>query len=123
MLSIGDRCVIGRGSHIVAHHSIEIGDDVFTGPYVYITDQNHGYADPDIPIGRQVPTNTAVSISAGAWLRAGAIVLPGARIGRNVVVGAARSFSISRCRKSPSALKISPERSPDSAFSTSMERW
>jgi serine acetyltransferase len=88
VLSIGDRCVIGRGSHIVAHHSIEIGDDVYTGPYVYITDQNHGYADPDIPIGRQVPTNTAVSIGAGTWLGAGAIVLPGARIGRNVVVGA-----------------------------------
>jgi acetyltransferase-like isoleucine patch superfamily enzyme len=88
VLRIGDRCVIGRGSHIVAHYSIVIGDDVFTGPYVYITDQNHGYADPDIPIGRQWPTNTAVSIGAGSWLGAGVIVLPGACIGRNVVVAA-----------------------------------
>ena len=47
VLKIGDRCVIGRGSHIVAHQSVEIGDDVWTGPHVYITDQNHGYADPD----------------------------------------------------------------------------
>ena len=47
VLRIGDRCVIGRGSHIVAHQRIEIGDDVWTGPYVYITDQNHGYADPE----------------------------------------------------------------------------
>jgi carbonic anhydrase/acetyltransferase-like protein (isoleucine patch superfamily) len=88
VLRIGDRCVIGRGSHIVAHYSIVIGDDVFTGPYVYVTDQNHGYADPDIPIGRQWPTNTAVSIGAGSWLGAGVIVLPGACIGRNVVVAA-----------------------------------
>jgi carbonic anhydrase/acetyltransferase-like protein (isoleucine patch superfamily) len=88
VLRIGDRCVIGRGSHIVAHYSIVIGDDVFTGPYVYITDQNHGYADPGIPIGRQWPTNTAVSIGAGSWLGAGVIVLPGACIGRNVVVAA-----------------------------------
>jgi serine acetyltransferase len=88
VLRVGDRCVIGRGSHIVAHQSIMIGDDVFTGPYVYITDQNHGYADPDIPIGRQWPSNTAVSIGPGTWLGAGAIVLPGARIGRNVVVAA-----------------------------------
>ena len=80
--------MIGRGSHIVAHHSIVIGDDVFTGPYVYITDQNHGYADPDMPIGRQWPSNTAVSIGPGTWLGAGVIVLPGARIGRNVVVAA-----------------------------------
>ena len=71
VLRVGSRCVIGRGSHIVAHHSILIGDDVFTGPYVYITDQNHAYADPDVPIGRQWPVNTAVSIGAGTWLGAG----------------------------------------------------
>src|SRR5215471_4127885 len=88
VLRIGDRCVIGRGSHIVAHHSILISDDVFTGPYVYITDQNHSYADPDMPIGRQWPVNMAVSIGAGTWLGAGAVVLPGACICRNVVVAA-----------------------------------
>ena len=88
LLSIGDRCVIGRGSHIVAHQEITIGDDVWTGPYVYITDQNHGYEDPDTPIGRQFPVNSPVSIGAGSWLGAGAIVLPGTRIGRNVVVAA-----------------------------------
>ncbi|HEY1674315.1 MAG TPA: acyltransferase, partial [Streptosporangiaceae bacterium] len=65
-----------------------IGDDVFTGPYVYITDQNHEYADPDVPIGRQWPANAPVSIGAGSWLGAGAIVLPGSCIGRHVVVGA-----------------------------------
>jgi acetyltransferase-like isoleucine patch superfamily enzyme len=88
LLRIGDRCVIGRGSHIVAHYSITIGDDVFTGPYVYITDQNHGYTDPDVPIGRQWPSNAAVSIGSGSWLGAGVIILPGAVIGRNVVVAA-----------------------------------
>ena len=88
LLRIGDRCVIGRGSHIVAHQRIDIGADVFTGPYVYITDQNHAYADPDVPIGRQWPANAPVSIGAGSWLGAGAIVLPGSRIGRHVVVGA-----------------------------------
>ncbi len=88
VLRIGDRCVIGRGSHIVAHHSIEIGDDVYTGPYVYITDQNHSYADPDQPIGRQWPVNAPVSIGAGTWLGTGAVILPGASVGRNVVVAA-----------------------------------
>jgi serine acetyltransferase len=88
VLRIGDRCVVGRGSHIVAHHSIEIGDDVFTGPYVYITDQNHGYEDPDTPIGAQWPVNSSVSIGAGTWLGTGAIILPGSVIGRNVVVAA-----------------------------------
>ncbi len=88
VLRVGDRCVIGRGSHIIAHHSLVIGDDVFTGPYVYITDQNHTYTDTDTPIGRQWPANSGVSIGAGSWLGAGAVILPGAQIGANVVVGA-----------------------------------
>jgi acetyltransferase-like isoleucine patch superfamily enzyme len=88
VLRIGDRCVIGRGSHIVAHHSIEIGADVFTGPYVYVTDQNHSYADPDVPVGRQWPVNSSVRIGSGTWLGTGAVILPGAVIGRNVVVAA-----------------------------------
>ncbi|MEJ5256428.1 MAG: acyltransferase [Acidimicrobiales bacterium] len=88
VLSIGDRCLIGRGSSIVAHLSIEIGDDVWTGPHVYITDMNHGYNDPQVPISRQHQPEAPVSIGDGSWLGHGAVVLPGARIGRHVVVGA-----------------------------------
>ena len=47
VVRIGDRCLLGRGSGIVGHLSIEIEDDVWTGHNVYITDQNHGYADLD----------------------------------------------------------------------------
>ncbi|MGH3282697.1 MAG: acyltransferase [Trebonia sp.] len=53
-----------------------------------LTDQNHGYADPETPIGSQFPVNRPVSIGAGSWLGAGAIILPGTAIGRNVVVAA-----------------------------------
>jgi serine acetyltransferase len=88
VVSIGDRTMIGRGSHIVGHFSVEIGDDVQTGPYVYVTDQNHAYEDPDMPVGRQWPTERSVSIGSGSWLGVGVVVLPGARIGRNAVVGA-----------------------------------
>jgi len=88
VVSIGDRTIIGQGSYIVGHFSIEIGDDIQTGPYVYITDQNHTYADPDIPIGRQWPVEASVRIGSGSWLGTGVIVLPGAQIGRNVAIGA-----------------------------------
>jgi acetyltransferase-like isoleucine patch superfamily enzyme len=88
VVSIGDRTVIGQGSYVVGHFCIEIGDDVHTGPYVYITDQNHTYEDPYMPIGRQWPVESSVHIGSGSWLGAGVIVLPGARIGCNVVVGA-----------------------------------
>jgi serine acetyltransferase len=88
VVRIGDRCVIGRGSYIIGHLSIEIGDEVQTGPNVYITDQNHVYEDPDVPIGRQWPAERAVTVGTGSWLGAGVVVLPGAQIGRHVVVGA-----------------------------------
>jgi acetyltransferase-like isoleucine patch superfamily enzyme len=88
VVKIGDGCVIGRGSHIVGHFSIEIGDEVQTGPNVYITDQNHVYEDPDIPIGRQWPAERAVRIGSGAWLGTNVVILPGADVGRNVVIGA-----------------------------------
>ena len=88
VVRIGSGCVIGRDSHIVGHHSITLGDDVWTGPGVYITDENHSYDDPDLPIGKQWPRNEPVSIGAGSWIGTGAVILPGATIGRNVVVAA-----------------------------------
>jgi acetyltransferase-like isoleucine patch superfamily enzyme len=86
IITIGDRCMLGKGIGIVGHERIEIGDDIWTGHYVYITDQNHGYEDVDQPIGVQMWTNEPVCIGSGSWLGHGSIVLPGARIGRNVVV-------------------------------------
>lgn len=88
VLRIGDRCLIGRGTHVVAHRSIQIANDVITGPNCYITDQNHVYADPEVPIGQQWPADDPVSIGAGSWLGAGAVILPGTTLGRNTVVGA-----------------------------------
>ncbi len=85
---IGDRCLIGRGSGIVGHLSIEIGDDVWTGHHIYITDQNHGFDDPSLPISQQIQPERPVRIGDGSWIGHGAVILPGARIGRNVVIGA-----------------------------------
>ncbi|MDG1188167.1 MAG: acyltransferase [Ilumatobacter sp.] len=88
VISVGDRCLIGKGSGIVGHLQITIGNDVWTGHHVYITDQNHGYEDLDLPISQQVMPERPVSIGDGAWLGHGTVVLPGAVIGHHVVVGA-----------------------------------
>jgi acetyltransferase-like isoleucine patch superfamily enzyme len=88
IVSIGDRCLLGKGIGIVGHERIEIGDDVFTGHYVYVTDQNHGYEDLTEPIGVQLWRNAPVSIGAGSWLGHGAVVLPGTRIGAHTVIAA-----------------------------------
>ena len=88
VVRIGDRCLIGKGSGIVGHLSVDIGNDVWTGHHVYITDQNHGYEDITRPISRQTQPERQVTIGEGSWLGFGTVVLPGSRIGRHVVVGA-----------------------------------
>ncbi|MGH3732049.1 MAG: acyltransferase [Acidimicrobiales bacterium] len=87
-VSIGRRCVIGRGSHIVGHWRIELGDEIQTGPYVYITDQNHSYEDVDEPVGWQSPSESAVKIGSGSWLGANVVILPGTTLGKNTTVAA-----------------------------------
>lgn len=88
VVSIGDRCLIGKGSGIVGHFGIVIGDDVWTGHHVYITDQNHGYEDITRPISQQTQPERPVSIGDGSWLGFGTVVLPGATIGRHCTIGA-----------------------------------
>ncbi len=88
VVSIGDRCLIGRGSGIVGHFSITIGNDVWTGHHVYITDQNHGYEDVSQPISKQSQPEKAVVIGDSSWLGYGTVVLPGVTIGKHVVIGA-----------------------------------
>ena len=88
VVSIGDRCLIGKGSAVVGHFSITIGNDVWTGHNVYITDQNHGYEDVTRPIGTQSMPEKPVTIGDGSWIGYGSVVLPGASIGDHVVIGA-----------------------------------
>ncbi|MCC5037218.1 acyltransferase [Streptomyces sp. WAC 00631] len=88
VLTLGNGVVLGRGSHVVASRPVVFGDDVFCGPYVYVTSDNHSYDDPGTPVGRQWPRTAPVEIGSGSWLGAGAVILPGARLGRNVVVAA-----------------------------------
>ncbi len=87
-LSIGDRCLLGRGSSLVAHGSIVIEDDVWTGQQVHLTDMNHGYVVLDLPISQQADPDAPIRVGAGSWLGHGVVVLPGVTIGRHVVVGA-----------------------------------
>lgn len=87
-LVLGDRVVVGAGSTLTAHSSIVIGDDVWFGREVFISDAGHGYQDPETPIGRQLGEHRPVEIGEGSWIGHRAIILPGARLGRHVVVAA-----------------------------------
>jgi serine acetyltransferase len=88
VIRIGDGVVLGRDSHVVALAPITIEDKVYCGPNVYITSTNHSYHDTARAIGEQWPNSAPVHIGTGSWLGVNSVVLPGARLGRNVVVAA-----------------------------------
>jgi serine acetyltransferase len=88
VLRLGDGVVLGRGSHVVASAPVVFGNDVYCGPYVYVTSDNHSYDDTTQPVGKQWPRSAPVEIGTGSWLGSGCVILPGARLGRNVVVAA-----------------------------------
>lgn len=87
-LEIGDGCVIGNYNHIYATQSIVMESDVLTADKVYISDNGHGYEDPDTPVLHQsVKQLKAVRIGAGSWLGENVCVV-GASIGKHCVIGA-----------------------------------
>jgi acetyltransferase-like isoleucine patch superfamily enzyme len=88
VIRIGDRAVIGRGCWFVGRDRIVVEDDVTFAPHVYVTDHNHTYADPWLPVGQQILQSDPVRIGSGTWIGTNVVVLPGAHIGRNCAIAA-----------------------------------
>lgn len=84
------RLSIGRGCHIEADcmldlsEQLTIGDDVTIEPGVMILTSTHELDFPKHRAGKVI--SNPVTIGAGAWLRARAVVLPGVKIGAGAVV-------------------------------------
>lgn len=81
-LHIGNNVVIMPYFKCMSAGKIRIDDDVRIAMNVSIITNNHDMYDRDIL------TIKDVHICRGAWIGAGAIILPGVRIGENAVVGA-----------------------------------
>jgi carbonic anhydrase/acetyltransferase-like protein (isoleucine patch superfamily) len=83
---------IGRRSVISAINQIHIQENVLFAPAVFVTDHNHEYTNPDLPISEQgVTPGGTIVIEPNCWLGYGSMVLAGKGnvvIGRNSVVGA-----------------------------------
>ena len=88
-IDIGHTCQIGRFAFMSCTGSIVIEDHVVLSERVFVGDNNHGYAHPEVPIMQQ-PNDRGdpVRIGRGSWIGVGAALLAGCRLGRNTVVGA-----------------------------------
>ncbi|MGI8535871.1 MAG: acyltransferase [Mycobacteriales bacterium] len=81
-IRIGARVFVNCGTVIIAVKEIVIGDDVAFANEVYVMDGNsHG-------IEGKAAVEAPVHIGAGTWVGNRAMILPGVRIGRRVVVAA-----------------------------------
>lgn len=93
-LRIGDDCEMGEMTHIVAHESVTIGNNVLIASKCFISDTNHGiyHGDspdsPETPPNRRPLTTKAVSIGNNVWIGENVVILPGSRIGDGCIVGA-----------------------------------
>lgn len=84
---IGKNCGINHDVFILGHHCIEIGDGVVLSARVMLIDSG---LNLDNFANQEFPPHFAsfVKIEDGAWIGAGAIILPGVTIGKKSVVGA-----------------------------------
>lgn len=81
-MRIGRNVYIGGNLLGMCRGGIEIEDDVMLAANVSLISNNHDLYD------RAVLTCRPVRICRGAWIGAGAQILPGVRVGRYAVVGA-----------------------------------
>ena len=82
-VSIGKNVFINSNSLMMSRGSITIEDDVMIAANVSLISNNHD------PYERQVLTCKPVVIKQGAWIGAGATILPGVTVGKYAIVGAA----------------------------------
>lgn len=91
-LVIGSGSNIGRRSVISAVNHVSIHENVLFAPNVFVTDHNHQFSDPDLPISEQgTISGGKIVIERNCWLGYGSMVIAGKDdvvLGRNSVVGA-----------------------------------
>lgn len=92
-ITIGSNTNIGEHSHISACNSIEIGNGVLTGRYVYISDNSHGNLSDSReldqnPIDRPLFSKGSVVIEDRVWIGERVCVCAGVKIGVGAVIAA-----------------------------------
>lgn len=99
LLGVTPQAKIIFGNNIrIAHHFqiscanlVSISSDVNIAPFVFISDHNHKFEDPQIPINDQgisLDENASVIIGQGSWIGTKATIIGNVKIGKHCVVGA-----------------------------------
>lgn len=84
-IRLGNRVWPGfsMGCYIQATNGIRFGNNVRIGPNAGIISANHAADDYD-----QVEQADPITVGSDVWIGMGAVILPGVKVGDNVVIGA-----------------------------------
>lgn len=86
-LRFGSGIYVNRYTMFDVSEDMSIGAGCMFGPYVYLTDHDHG-TEPGQRLSEQPLIGGAVKIGENVWVGAGATILKGVTIGDNAVIGA-----------------------------------
>lgn len=84
-VSIGDRCSIAEFVHIWGGGDVEIGADVLVASHAAIVSVSH---DPSAQKFNETRVAKPISIDDNVWIGAGAVLLPGIKLGTGSIVAA-----------------------------------
>lgn len=91
-ITIGSKCSFGDYVHITCINKIKIGNNLLTGRWVTISDNNHGETDLDTlkiaPIKRILTSKGPIIIGDNVWIGDKATILSGVTIGNGAIIAA-----------------------------------
>jgi acetyltransferase-like isoleucine patch superfamily enzyme len=88
-ITIGGGSLLNLNVMVAAVQAVTIGEHCMLANGCLVTDGNHRFDDPDVPVPWQGFTSKgAVTIGDNVWLGANVVVTSGVTIGRRAVIGA-----------------------------------
>ena len=85
-LRLGAHCFVNTRVFVDAAAPVILGDGVSVGHHVVIITTDHAFGPPEFRAGTREAR--PVTVGAGAWIAAGATLLPGVTVGAGAVVAA-----------------------------------
>ena len=88
-IRIGSGAFLNQGVMVAATGLVEIGDHCMLANGCFVTDANHRFDDPSLPVTWQgFDSKGPTRLGANAWLGANVVVTSGVTIGERSVIGA-----------------------------------